>query len=306
MAPGSTAEEHRYLFADVVLRSEHPLEDLLPATGRRADDCRIRWPSVDPESRDGGEIVYESPRLFITRHEGIHEANYCDGARFVVRRGGGTIDCYGTPSRRKTLHYLLDHILPRALDLQGRTVLHAGAVEVDGKAVLLVGKSGAGKSTLAALLGRSYGNLLCDDAVHIREHNGSLWTVPTYACLRLKPGSPTGIEPARLHPIDPVACSRPLAMVLLLSPRPADCPEPVALEVVRPRDIFEELVGNALSFQPAEPATMKRHFLLVRRIRDEIPVVRLAYRRDRSGLGKIAERVVQYVRSCGSARPGQC
>jgi len=48
-------------------------------------------------------------------------------------------------------HLLVDQVLPRLLAHEGQLLLHACAVNVDGRTVLFLGKSGWGKSTIAAL-----------------------------------------------------------------------------------------------------------------------------------------------------------
>lgn len=63
--------------------------------------------------------------------------------------------------------------LERALadaEVSGSFVLHAGAVELDGRGVLLVGESQAGKSTAAVGLGREGFGYLSDDVVVLDRH----------------------------------------------------------------------------------------------------------------------------------------
>src|SRR3546814_17926444 len=52
-----------------------------------------------------------------------------------------------------------------ALGWRRHLLLHASAVEKDGRAVILSGVSGSGKSTLAALLGRSEGSSVGKECV---------------------------------------------------------------------------------------------------------------------------------------------
>lgn len=61
-----------------------------------------------------------------------------------------------------------------ALQLQGALTLHAGAVVVDGEAVLIMGVSGAGKSTTAAALVSRGFPMISDDVAVLDPASGSL------------------------------------------------------------------------------------------------------------------------------------
>jgi hypothetical protein len=63
--------------------------------------------------------------------------------------------------------------------LSGELGLHGAAVELGGRAVVLVGGSGYGKSTLAAALCARGGRLLADDAVALATADGSVLVEPT-------------------------------------------------------------------------------------------------------------------------------
>jgi hypothetical protein len=58
-------------------------------------------------------------------------------------------------------------------DLRGFTALHASAVVIDGRAILMVGASGSGKSTTAAGICRTFGGRLLADDSALLEHSGT-------------------------------------------------------------------------------------------------------------------------------------
>ena len=72
--------------------------------------------------------------------------------------------------------YLQGSVFGMLLHQRGLIVLHASAVEVNGKAVLICGRSGLGKSTLAAALCQRGHRLLSDDVSAIAfDEAGQAW-----------------------------------------------------------------------------------------------------------------------------------
>ncbi|MGE3574262.1 MAG: hypothetical protein AB7J35_09425 [Dehalococcoidia bacterium] len=70
-------------------------------------------------------------------------------------------------------HILTGPALVMALQLQGRFILHSGAVECDGAMFAVSAPHGFGKSTLTAAFHRAGYPVCSDDVVPIREHEGS-------------------------------------------------------------------------------------------------------------------------------------
>lgn len=69
----------------------------------------------------------------------------------------------------------------------GQTILHATAVSVQGRGLLIRGASGSGKSALALQLMALGAGLIADDRVQIEDRAGTLW-------LTQPPGVIAGIE----------------------------------------------------------------------------------------------------------------
>lgn len=86
---------------------------------------------------------------------------------------------------------------------RGLVPLHACAVEVDGKAVLIAGPSGAGKSTLTAGLILAGSRFLADDltAVSVRA-NGQIRIVPGRPTMRLHPHTAARLDAVERHPVE--------------------------------------------------------------------------------------------------------
>ncbi len=109
-----------------------------------------------------------------------------EDAEFLVSADGRTVGWYAPDGPSDTLvHWLLDHVLPRALARLGRVVLHGSCAEGPVGAVAVLGRSGAGKSTLgAALLARGFG-LLADDCVAVERREDGPVVAHAYPGLRL-------------------------------------------------------------------------------------------------------------------------
>jgi len=72
---------------------------------------------------------------------------------------------------------------------RGWLPLHASAIELEGRALLFMGKSGAGKSTLAAAFETGGHPLLADDVVGIRNNRGRNMALPGFRRVRLDPAA---------------------------------------------------------------------------------------------------------------------
>ncbi len=165
-----------YTYADVTLASTFPVRELNlvrddPLRRRPAFAVRLLdGPPAEPMGTgwrhhwhsDVGDLTLSlatSGDGFLLRFPGL--------ADFVISRDTRRIAAWPPrkPTTRPCIHLLLDQVLPRLLGHLGRLVLHASAVEVDGRAIAFAGQTGRGKSTLAASLHQAGCPLLCDDAL---------------------------------------------------------------------------------------------------------------------------------------------
>lgn len=91
--------------------------------------------------------------------------------------------------------------LQMALGQRRYLLLHAGAVEREGRALILTGPSGAGKSTLAALLGEAGWRFMGDEFALLDPADGRLWPFPRAVSLKNEALRLFDtVEPARLGP----------------------------------------------------------------------------------------------------------
>jgi hypothetical protein len=242
MPPTSGATPRKvYTAYGLGLATSHDFPELR-ATGAAPDyhvewDCEVqvpygaRWsvlwrlPSGEPWTlvarADGAQLV-RFPRYMTLCARGGH--------LHVARRGHAT---------DATLrHLVLDQALPLILAAQGHLVVHASAVLLEGRAILLVGETGAGKSTLAARLGSLGAVVLADDGVVLQEGSAGLEVIPSYAGLRLYEDSAAAAEclGAEIGPLAEYSAKRRFAV-----PRDAQSPRgPLGLGPVYVIDAGDE------------------------------------------------------------------
>lgn len=91
-------------------------------------------------------------------------------ARFLVT-GGDTVlvEPYADARDEDIVLYLMGSVMAAVLNLRKHLALHATAMEIDGRAILVAGHSGAGKSTTAAALAANGHCLIAEDLTVIDE-----------------------------------------------------------------------------------------------------------------------------------------
>lgn len=131
------------------------------------------------------------------RQKGDYLIRFIGLADFIINGGADRVDMYpvqGAPD--DTLDYLyLNLVEPLAISHRGDLVLHAGAVEIDGAAVLFPGPSGSGKSTLAASFASDGFRFLSDDGVQLVNSDSEYRVQPRHNSLRLWEDSCEALQP---------------------------------------------------------------------------------------------------------------
>jgi hypothetical protein len=88
---------------------------------------------------------------------------------------------------------LLEIILPKYLQLNGRSLFHAAVVEIEGRATLLSAPTGTGKSTLSLRLSQLGARFMSDDLAVMREVDGQFMIEAAYPKSRLREDSVTAL-----------------------------------------------------------------------------------------------------------------
>jgi len=147
-----------------------------------------------------------------------------------------------------------------ALARRGALILHASAVEVDGRALVFTGVSGAGKSTISALLDRPPAARKIGDELLVLTRREGAWTayVPPYL-------GPAGIA----H-----GSAAPLAAVHFLVQAPHHRRTAIAATTA-----LRELMRHVLVYV-VEPRTAEHVLALVDDLTREVPFYQLEFRKD--------------------------
>lgn len=169
------------------------------------------------------------------------------------------------------------------LTLRHALVLHASAVDVDGRALAFVGASGTGKSTLAAALGRAGHPLVSDDVLRVepgdvpRVHAGSTETRLRPAARALADDAPPGAVRAtadgRLALALPVRTAGPLPLAACVLPAPNRTASEVAVRPLSPAGALVRLVQFPRVVGWREPETAAAQFQALADLVQVVPVV---------------------------------
>ncbi|MDS0261450.1 hypothetical protein NDI56_18775 [Haloarcula sp. S1CR25-12] len=183
-----------YATYGVTIRSEFDLPEL-PTLSEPTEDTDVvfRRGAVEPVPEsvpgEGGRRIVADP--------GQCRLSYDSYGSFLVENGRTvtydphTPDVVGTKVVRRLLE---NEMLGVLLHQRGHLVLHASAVEIDGRVALFLGPRGVGKSTTAAAFHADGYAIMEDDIVCVRFEDGVPVVVPGVPELRLKPDAVEALD----------------------------------------------------------------------------------------------------------------
>ena len=189
--------------------------------------------------------------------------------------------------------------LQMALGARRHLLLHASAVERDGRAVLMTGVSGAGKSTLATLLAARGWRFMGDEFALLDPATGLLHAFPRLISLKNAaiPAAEAAWPDARMGPLMAAtpkgdirhmvpdaraiaAMDRPATPALLLFPRYGDA---VAVRPVPPAEAFVRMTQASTNYV----ALGEAGFTAMTRLIAQIPAVAIDYPDGASGVAQV-------------------
>jgi hypothetical protein len=311
-----------YWYADLTVSSCLPLAEHLTAKSEDQEPspdfafCLLAEPPPEPAGIEWIRHWYTEAgdlSLSLARKSDEFLLRFPYLADFVISGDGRQIAAWPTPATdRETLcHLLLDQVLPRLLAHQGRLVLHASAVRVDGRTIAFAGESGRGKSTLAMSLHTAGFPLLSDDGLVVAAGESSALALPIYPGLRLWPPSIAAFfvkspplaqvrhysaKQRVVLPENSAPVSAPLAALYLLAARPPyDAVRTITVSPLSPRDACVELIRHSFLLDVSDPRRAAGLLAAAGSVAAQLPVFVLIYPRVYSCLPAVRAAILQYL-----------
>ncbi len=272
----------------------------------------IEWTSTEP--------VYSSPTILDDGQSLISTYRLPD---FDIIRYANIVDYYIYKDRilahpldlnqpNMMENYFLGTVLAFYLERSGIPMLHASAVNLDGRIVAFLASSGGGKSSLASSFMQVGYALQTDDVLPVEQRDGRFWGRSGYPSLRLWPeeaeyfvGDYHSFKvvhpqiPKRRVPVGRdgfgTFCSdpQPVGAIYVPERRPPDTPGTnVDISPISPNQAIIELVRSTFTPRTVEAFSWQpRRLKIFSRLVQQVPIRQLSYP---SGLQHL-ERVRQAV-----------
>jgi len=160
-----------------------------PVPDDRALDWRPHHRFVSRHPADQGE--HPALKILESTDGRYTRLIYSEGLAFTLNQTADSVwvtYAASIPFEYVTL-YLLNAVIAMCLRMRETVCLHASAVAVADRALVLVGSSGAGKSTLASYFAQRQHPVFCDDVCVLREGESNIYAQPGCPQLRLMPES---------------------------------------------------------------------------------------------------------------------
>ncbi len=206
-------------------------------------------------------------------------------------------------------HLLVDQVLPRFLAHEGHLLLHASAVNVQGRTVLFLGKSGWGKSTLAALFHQAGNQLYSDDCVQLKQEQTEWLALPTYPSLRLFEDSIENNFPANFLsspvsdysdkqritlPSKPETKAPALHAMYFLSD-PKNTYTQTEISTMRPGAVCIELIERSFRLDLSNRVQSQQLMKVAAALTQSVPAYRLCYPHDFDNNPHLLATLIQHI-----------
>jgi len=249
------------------------------------------------------------------------ELAYRDGTQFFI--DGFISRVWGCCPPRFGMDYLATYLrgplMGFILRRRGVTALHASALNLGGRAIVLCGESQSGKSTIAAALALNGTRVLCDDVTALKGGGHAYCVEPGYAQVGLWPDAvetllgasdalprlTSGWEKCFL-PLDGDRAEfdsreRPLGAIYLLAPRTNLKGAPL-IERLSPREAFLGLVQNTYLNWLLDRKQRAAEFEFLSALVTRIPVRRIMPHRDPARIAQLRDLIVEDVQTVCSSQ----
>lgn len=304
---------HRYLVYGLVIESELPLTSVHAAAGGEgsADITLLAgspeyFQAVTPGGpRDPEDwiehVVLGDGGVYMKSSEVFEATISADGRTAICRK-------LGDVEQRAFEANLLNFIVSASLTLQGEETLHATVLEMEGRAVGLLGQSGAGKSTLAAYLISRGADLITDDMLRVGFADGAMQAYPGPYRLKLldEPGTrflPDAVADGHFNALSGKIMVRPrkempshrlpsrLAALFHIGSPDDDEVAVISSGRLSGLELARTLLSSAMDTRYAQSDRMERQMRFAARVADLLPVYALRYPRTVEALDGVAREI---------------
>jgi hypothetical protein len=270
----------------------------------------------EPDTREAAGPAYT---LRIWGQEELFDLAYSDGGRFLIDAQATRVWGLSPPlSIDEVAVYLRGPIMGFLLRRRSVAALHACAVSMDNRAIVLCGSSESGKSTTAAALALQGVPVLCDDITPLREVAREFHADPGYPRICLWPDvvEPLMGKPDSLPKLTPTweKCYLPLdskkasfanqsqriGVVYLISPRVADTTAP-RIEPISSSQALLELIQNTYMNWLLSREQRAAEFDVLARFVGSVPVRRLVPHANPDRITALAELILRDAEQVTSA-----
>ncbi|MCL1472311.1 serine/threonine protein kinase [Argonema antarcticum] len=309
------------------LHSNAPIPGLVPLQNRSESEVDVRvWLScVPPWLADIPEglhrVCYVSscqdehgqPALSVWKIDDRYfRLLYCDRTEFIIDHSVTEIwaNWPDNLTLEDTATYLLGPIFGFGLRLRGVVCLHASAIAVGDKSIVILGPAGAGKSTTAAAFAKAGFPVLSDDVVPILERDNKFLVQPAYPRLRLWPTSVKALygKADALPCLTPNWDKRyldltqpgyqfqdlplPLGAIYILGDRTTS-PSAPFLEAVPSHTGLITLISNTYANNWLDKKMRAEEFDLLSRVVDNVPLRRVTPHADVQLISKLCNLILE-------------
>jgi len=308
---------HRYLVYGLVIESELPLTSVHEAAG--SDGCaditllagspdyfRAMVPGGARDPEDWIEHVVLDDGSVYMKSSDVFEANISANGRTAICRMLGDVE------QRAFEANLLNFVVSASLTLRGEETLHATVLEMDGRAVGLLGQSGAGKSTLAAYLISRGADLITDDMLRVSFTGDTILAHPGPYRLKLLDQPATGFLPdavadGHFNALSGKIMVRPrrelrrqrapsrLAALFHLGDPDDDTITGVSSTRLSGLELARTLMSSAMDTRYAGSRRMEQQMRFVAGVADLLPVHALRYPRTIAALDGVAHEIRRII-----------
>jgi hypothetical protein len=318
----------RYSVFGLCLESNQPLPGLAPAGHHDVPDIRVDVEHACAFVLDPGETCYytsdwlddrtglEGLKIYQSRTDGSFTFRYAEGVEFRINAAGHHVVArfasYSTLVDMTA--FLTGPVLGFVLRMRHVIALHACAIDMSGKAIVLAGDALAGKSTTAATFARLGCGILTEDVAPLVVDGGAIRVCSGCTDVALRPtaveqlyGSVDALpkfspnwEKRRLDLLESGAFARgplPLAAVYMLTNKPGIADRPSVTGIPGTQAMLE-LLANIYANRLLHRELRLHELDIIHRVVSTVPVKAAMTGSWSSPVEQFCEVILDDVRAC--------